>query len=253
MRGLLFVLVAVASGLARAAEPAPPEAPRPAAVQLLDEGPTRKAVADAVDKVARAKIAAENRWNDSAAGKAFKRDLDAKRLALDEARQGGSAKDKLDASAAFNAARIKWERATADALEGDQEYATAKGEEAQARAAHGRILAENQQRKFAAEAARAAAEEADVAKDPIKRAIRGKYLTIGMTTDQVELVVGKPAKLESETAAFFTVRYRERKEAGELAGERDVWVTFDRAGGKASVIRNGDWERPRGGSTRGGF
>jgi hypothetical protein len=116
-------------------------------------------------------------------------EVEAARAALEEARRSGTPQERLDASSAYNKARLALEPIVPEAVKNAPEVIAAT---------RGLRIAES-----ALSARQQAIREAEE-NDPINVAIREKRLVLGMTLEQARKAMGRDGKLFEETEAYIT-------------------------------------------------
>ena len=154
--------------------------------------PAAMSVADAQVALIDAKQAAGDAFDRSAAGRAMVADVAEKQATLEAARSSGTPQDRLDASAAWNAARISYERAKAVAVDATSgvkaaQAALVAAQDVERMAAQKARADEADRQRQRDEAARAA--QAEKEKDPIYQAIKANKFCKGMTQDQADQVM----------------------------------------------------------------
>jgi len=161
-------------------------------------------VAEASLKLDSARFAAMNAVDASPKFKIAKARVDALASELEQARQGDDLQAKLEASAAWNSARLEYDRAHVAAIENDAGVKKAADVLDHANAA-ARLVADQaaaaESERSRQAAATAAAAQAEREKDPIYQAIKAHKVGIGMTADQVIQSVGKPQSVNRTTTA----------------------------------------------------
>jgi multidrug efflux pump subunit AcrA (membrane-fusion protein) len=144
--------------------------------QTADPSPEvmRAELAGAEKSLAHAKAQVTAAFDASDAGKALAADVESRKKVLAQAKASGVRKDRLDATAAFNAARKALEDARASAASQDSSMTAATAKVAAAQAALDKAA------KKAADAA-----DAERMKDPMNQAAAQGRILIGMTREQV--------------------------------------------------------------------
>lgn len=187
-----------------AAPPSPPLIPAPviaapAPIPAKPKPPTQISSATAQARLDAAIAAATARVDSSPKFVAQKNKLDALASDLQAARQGDDPQAKLDASSAWNSARVAYPRDRSAAINFDPAVGAARAafDQASAVEAAARQVAQEAKNKADQDArraseAQAAAEESERMKDPIYRAVKEKQVVVGMTEDQVIEAWGKP-------------------------------------------------------------
>jgi hypothetical protein len=168
-----IMAVVVIMGAVGAGPATRPAATKPAP-KLIDLAPLEARVAAAESAADKAKADARARWEASDEYKRLAADVERKKKALDAARAGTDSKLKLDASAAYNAARAELADADARAMKGGGEKEAT--EALQRRMDLEEAKAENQRRLAAAHAV-----------NPLERRTK---LEMGMTVDEADQVMG---------------------------------------------------------------
>lgn len=134
----------------------------------------------------------------SDAYKTLAAEVEAARAALEEARRSGTPQERLDASSAYNKARLALEPIVPEAVKNAPEVIAAT---------RGLRIAES-----ALSARQQAIREAEE-NDPINVAIREKRLVIGMTLEQANKAMGRTGKLVAESQRVATYAWDVYSEA----------------------------------------
>jgi hypothetical protein len=164
----IFLLVLLVTFPAYAAEkPASRPATLPAKIDLR---PFEDRVEKAKEDLAKATAEARIKWESSETYKSLRATVDKLLADLNEARAGTDPQRKLNASAAYNNARLKLEKEEKAAMDVAKQAGELKVAEDQLKIA----TTENAKRQTAADDA-----------DPIRQAMRKKTLAKGMTKEQV--------------------------------------------------------------------
>jgi hypothetical protein len=198
---LLLASLALASGVEAAKRPASRPTTAPA---LVDLAPLEAAVGEARVTLTTVKNTAVAQWQVSAEFLELKADADAKRVALETARAGNDPKAKLDASAAYNKARLGLEAETKRVVG----TATQVQERALAAALASLDQAKRENVKRAADA---------LANDPMEKAIREERILVGMTEAQVARIFHYQVR-ETRTPEGVSREYQERYPQQALVG-----------------------------------
>ncbi len=217
MKWMMTLMLAGAMG----ATTKPSTAPVP-----IDTRPLRDKTLQTQEAIDKAKANAVAKWEASQEYKALKSDMEQNRLILDRARAGTDPQAKLDASKAYNDARLVLEAATAKGI--------VSRDVADAQTAHRLAVdvLEQAERRNAQMIA-----DAD-AKDPIKQGIQNHRPVLGMTKDEMGRALAFAGKfnrgsLVRETEefqlydfSFYTPR----------SGERTGYLVWFRDGKAVEII-----------------